>query len=78
MRGNRRWSLVALYQARRVMPATTDGFQKELRAALGYMMNARIDLETGCAKATAIRTLSGGIARVEAFLKANGWERQTP
>jgi hypothetical protein len=32
-----------------------------LSKALGYMMNARIDLETGETKATAIRTLQGGI-----------------
>ena len=34
---------------------------RALEAALGYMMNARIDLETGCTKATAIATISGGI-----------------
>lgn len=40
----------------------------ELRAAVGYMRNAKIDLETGATKATAIRTISGGIARAEAAL----------
>lgn len=40
-----------------------------LRAAIGYMMNARIDLETGCTKATAIKTISGGIERAKALLK---------
>ena len=42
----------------------------ELSAALGYMRNARIDLETGAPKATAIRTLSGGIKRGEQSLTA--------
>jgi len=32
-----------------------------LGSALGHMMNARIDLETGETKATAIRTLARGI-----------------
>lgn len=40
----------------------------ELSAAVGYMRNAKIDLETGATKATAIRTVSGGIARAEAAL----------
>ena len=40
----------------------------ELSAALGYMRNARIDLETGASKATAIRTISGGIKRAEEAL----------
>lgn len=34
-------------------------------AALGYLRNARIDLETGANKATAIRTIDGGIRKVE-------------
>ena len=37
----------------------------ELRSAVGYMRNASIDLETGCTKATAIRTIQGGIRRAE-------------
>lgn len=40
----------------------------ELSAMLGYMRNARIDLETGAPKATAIRTISGGIKRAEEAL----------
>lgn len=36
----------------------------DLRAASGYLMNAKIDLETGCPKATAIKTLQGGISRL--------------
>jgi hypothetical protein len=42
--------------------------QRELSAAVGYMRNAKIDLETGATKATAIRTISGGIARAEAAI----------
>lgn len=46
---------------------------EELKAAVGYMMNARIDLESGCTKATAINTLNGGIRRFQAAIaKAEG------
>jgi hypothetical protein len=45
---------------------------KRLRAALsaacGYMRNASIDLSTGCPKATAIRTIEGGLKLAEAAL----------
>jgi hypothetical protein len=34
-------------------------------AAIGYLRNAKIDLETGAPKATAIRTIDGGIAMLE-------------
>ncbi len=40
----------------------------ELSAAVGYMRNAKIDLETGATKATAIRTIEGGIKRAEEAL----------
>lgn len=40
----------------------------ELSAAVGYMRNAMIDLETGASKATALRTITGGIKRAEAVL----------
>lgn len=42
--------------------------QKHLSAALGYMLNAHIDLATGAAKKTAMDTLDGGIARIRAAL----------
>jgi hypothetical protein len=45
-----------------------DELASELSAAVGYMRNARIDLETGAPKATAIRTLDGGLKRAEAAL----------
>jgi len=44
-----------------------------LKAACGYLMNAKIDLETGAPKRTAIRTIDGGLALVRAAItKANG------
>lgn len=46
---------------------------KALRAASGYLQNARIDLETGAPKRTAIRTIEGGLKIVnEAIAKAEG------
>jgi hypothetical protein len=35
----------------------------ELSAATGYMLNAKIDLETGAPKRTAITTIEGGLRR---------------
>lgn len=40
----------------------------EIKAALGHLLNAKIDLETGAPKATAIRTLDGGINRAHAII----------
>ena len=34
-------------------------------AAIGWLRNAQIDLETGAPKATAIRTIQGGIKMLE-------------
>jgi hypothetical protein len=42
--------------------------EKELKAAHGYMLNAAIDLETGAPKATALRTINGGIERIKGAL----------
>ena len=47
----------------------------ELSAAIGYMRNAQIDLSTGCTKATALRTIEGGIKRAEEALKKARAER---
>lgn len=41
-----------------------------LNAAAGYLRNAQIDLETGAPKATAIRTIKGGLVRVESAIRA--------
>lgn len=40
----------------------------ELSAAIGYMTNASIDLQSGATKATAIATVGGGIKRARAAL----------
>lgn len=42
--------------------------EKALAAAEGYLLNARIDLETGAPKRTAINTIDGGIKMVRAAL----------
>lgn len=44
----------------------------EMKAAAGYMRNAKIDLETGATKATAIRTIDGGLRRLEAAIAKFG------
>ena len=41
----------------------------ELSAAVGYMTNAAIDLETGAPKRTALQTLNGGLKRARQALK---------
>lgn len=44
-----------------------------LESASGYLLNAKIDLETGAPKRTAIKTIEGGLARVRAaIVKAEG------
>jgi hypothetical protein len=40
----------------------------ELSAAIGYMTNAKIDLDTGAPKRTALATIDGGIKRARAAL----------
>lgn len=42
--------------------------EAELSASLGYMLNAKIDLDTGAPKRTAMATLEGGIRRVRTAL----------
>lgn len=42
----------------------------ELNAAIGYMRNAMIDLEAGAPKATALRTIRGGIKRAEDYVRS--------
>ncbi len=48
--------------------AERDKLLTALSAAVGYMRNARIDLETGAPKRTAVATLDGGLSRAEAVL----------
>ena len=38
-----------------------DGALATLKALKGYLLNAKIDLETGAPKRTAIQTIEGGI-----------------
>jgi len=46
---------------------------KALQSALGHLLNAAIDLETGCTKKATIATLNGGIAIARAAIaKATG------
>lgn len=42
-----------------------------LKAAEGYLLNAKIDLETGAKKATAINTIGGGLRTVAAALASH-------
>ena len=39
-----------------------------LKAASGYLLNAKIDLETGAPKRTAIQTIEGGLAFIRAAI----------
>ena len=43
-----------------------------LKAAKGYLLNAKIDLETGAPKRTAINTIDGGLKMVDAALAKSG------
>ena len=43
--------------------------REALSAASGYLLNAKIDLETGARKSTAITTIEGGLRRVRAALQ---------
>lgn len=51
-----------------------DALIRALGIALGYMLNAQIDLETGAPKKTALATIKGGIEIVRAALKQVGTE----
>lgn len=60
-----------LYAAPVSAPAGDDELRRakeELSAMLGYLRNAKIDLQSGAPKATAIRTIEGGLKRGERFL----------
>ena len=47
-----------------------------LNAARGYLLNAKIDLETGAPKKTALNTIEGGLRMIDAaFDKATGRDR---
>lgn len=44
---------------------------KALHAASGYLMNAKIDLETGAPKRTAVSTIEGGLKMIADALAAS-------
>ena len=48
------------------LAAEIEMLRGELSAATGYMLNAKIDLETGASKRTAIATIEGGLRRARA------------
>ena len=48
------------------LAAEIERLRGELSAATGYMLNAKIDLETGAPKRTAITTIEGGLRRARA------------
>lgn len=50
------------------MSDEADTLREALAAAIGAMMNAKIDLETGCTKAAAINAIEGGIKRAKKAL----------
>lgn len=52
----------------REMEAREAKLVEALSAASGYLLNAKIDLETGCPKAVAIQTIEGGLKTVRAAL----------
>lgn len=49
-----------------------DDLVAALKAAEGYLLNAKIDLETGAPKRTAIQTIEGGLKVVRAALAKAG------
>jgi uncharacterized protein YhaN len=51
-----------------VLRAQNEAYRSEISAAIGYMLNAMIDLQTGTKKATTIGTLEGGINRMRTAL----------
>lgn len=44
-----------------------------LSAAFGYLLNAKIDLQTGAPKSTAIQTIEGGLRLVRDALREERW-----
>jgi IS5 family transposase len=46
-----------------------EAMRKALQAASGYLLNAKIDLETGAPRKTATQTIDGGLKVVRAALR---------
>lgn len=59
----RDWESVAELRADEI-----ERLRAALSAAIGYMVNAAIDLETGAPKKTALATINGGIAKARKAL----------
>ena len=51
------------------LKAENAAMREALNASAGYLLNAKIDLETGARKTTAIATIEGGLRRVRAALQ---------
>lgn len=51
------------------LAAENAALREALGAAIGYLLNAKIDLETGARKSTAIATIDGGLRRARAALQ---------
>lgn len=45
-----------------------DELAEALHKAKGYLLNAKIDLETGAPKRTALATINGGLEMIDAVL----------
>jgi hypothetical protein len=50
------------------LKARIEELEAALKSSEGYLLNAKIDLETGCTKATAIKTIEGGLKMIRAAL----------
>ena len=61
------WKLRS-HEANAQLIAAAPDMLAEMKAAAGYLRNAAIDLKTGATKATAIRTIEGGLKRLEAAI----------
>jgi hypothetical protein len=72
------WALVdaflaGLDHARKSVPSPDsklEAYRKALAAACGYLTNAKIDLQTGCTKATEIKTIEDGLTMIKQALAA--------
>lgn len=57
-------------ESRRALKAENEALRKALGASEGYLLNAKIDLESGAPKRTAIASIEGGLRVVRAALAA--------
>lgn len=65
-------AVLAVVREREVAPlrAKVGDLTGDFTVALGYLLNARLDIASDCPKAVALKTLDGGIARARASLAA--------